>query len=72
MFPNNTTSNFTTHLPERLHLKGSWEASVVEFHYPQTINNVYSKNNVIYFDYDNGKKEKLHIEMGYSTFQEII
>lgn len=72
VYPNNTTANYITHLNERIKLKGSWEVSLVEFHYPQTISNIYSKNNVIYFVDQNGKKEKIQITGGFSSSSDII
>ncbi|KAF4529509.1 hypothetical protein B566_EDAN014204 [Ephemera danica] len=31
IFPENRTTCFTTQLPQRIHLQGSWEVSVVEY-----------------------------------------
>jgi len=36
IYPNNTTTKFTTHLPRQIRLTGNWEAGLVEFHYPCT------------------------------------
>lgn len=39
-FPDNTASNFRTHLRRPIDLEGDWEVGLVEFHYPNSWDNV--------------------------------
>lgn len=50
-YPNNTTSSFTVHLPQKLMLKGIWCAGVAEIHYKYNFFNVTDGNNVIFADF---------------------
>lgn len=72
VFPNNTTACYVTQLPQRISLLGDWEISVVEFHYPRTLLNINSTNNIIYFG---GKKEysfKRKIPIGYYSLRDLV
>ena len=39
-FPNNILSDYTTKLPQEIHLEGSWEVGIAEISYPRTWYNV--------------------------------
>jgi hypothetical protein len=39
-YPNNTTTKFSTQLPQQITLNGKWEVALVEFHYPCTFQNI--------------------------------
>lgn len=47
-YPNNTTTKFSTHLPQQITLKGVWQVALVEFHYPCTFQNVREGANTVY------------------------
>jgi hypothetical protein len=70
-YPTNKTSKYTTQLSQRISLRGKWEIGLVEFHYPQAINNIYSKNNVVYIT-ELKNKSKVSIKSGYNSIAEII
>lgn len=74
-FPNNTTTSFCTQLPRRFDLHGNWEIGLVEFHYPQTFENVSHLNggNLITVTYsDTDKPVVISIGDGVYTSQELI
>ena len=39
-FPNNTLSDYTNKLPQKINLEGSWEVEIAEISYPRTWYNV--------------------------------
>lgn len=45
IFPNNTTSSFTIHLPEKISLRGIWDVAIAEIHYNYNFFNVSDRNN---------------------------
>lgn len=47
LYPENTPSNYITHLVKPLHLVGEWEVALTEFHFPQTLFNVTQGSNKI-------------------------
>lgn len=47
-YPNNTTTKFSTHLPQQVTLNGTWQVGLVEFHYPCTFQNVREGDNTVY------------------------
>lgn len=47
IFPNNTTSSFTTQLSEKISLKGIWSVAIAEIHYNYNFFNVTNGNNKI-------------------------
>lgn len=56
-YPNNTTTKFSTHLPQQISLRGQWEVALVEFHYPCTFQNIPENDNKIYiYTYDEENK----------------
>lgn len=61
-FPDNTTTRFSTHLPQQIRLRGSWEVALVEFHYPCTFQNISEQDNKLYV-YTLGEKNIPSIEV---------
>lgn len=65
-FPNNTSANFTTHLPHPISLDGSWEVALDEIHYPCSLLTVSEQSAIYIYIYEktrvardvNGKREK--------------
>lgn len=56
-YPNNTTTKFSTQLPQQISLKGRWEVALVEFHYPCTFQNIPDGDNKVYiYTYDEEDK----------------
>lgn len=49
VFTNNTTSNFTVHLPRKIILNGDWKVALAEIQFPNRFFNVTEKNNHIIF-----------------------
>lgn len=47
IYPENKTSSFTVHLPEKISLKGDWCVAVAEVHYNYNFFNVNDQNNKI-------------------------
>ena len=48
IYPKNTLSDFTVHLPQPLDLAGDWVVALSEIQYPHTWNNVRELSNVFY------------------------
>lgn len=68
-YPENKTSSFTVHLPNKLILSNVWEVAIVEIHYQYTFFNVTENNNQINIEISNNENDKdsfnLEIEPGY-------
>lgn len=47
VYPENKTSSFTVHLPQKISLKGDWCVAVAEVHYNYNFFNVNDRNNTI-------------------------
>ena len=47
VYPENKTSHFTIELSKRMELHGQWQAALIEFHYPNTIEQVIQGENEI-------------------------
>lgn len=72
-FPENTISHFITRLPTPIELRGEWEVGLTEFIYPHTWYNVNESNNLIGFDFGDGKYEGRRIPPGfYETVPDIL
>lgn len=82
----NTTANFSVHLPRKLQLQGRWEVALVEIQYPYSWNNVSDKSSqrhsgeerkwidkVLHFDSDISKSENwIHVYFANDTFAAIF
>lgn len=75
----NTTANFSVHLPNKLELQGKWEVALVEIQYPHSWDNIHSSDgsgqldNVLEVTFANGSKVAVHIPPGYyGTIEELI
>ncbi|KAF4518578.1 hypothetical protein B566_EDAN015729 [Ephemera danica] len=71
-FPDNKTSCFTTHLPQRISLQGQYEVAVVECHFPRTFANINNTNNIIYYGRKNKHMKKFKLPIGYYSITDII
>lgn len=47
-YPENKTSTFTVHLPQKIQLLGEWSVALAELHYPYNFFNVTDGENNIY------------------------
>lgn len=47
-YPKNTTTKFSTQLPQKISLKGLWEVALVEFHYPCTFQNISTNDKTLF------------------------
>lgn len=72
LFPENTTACYTTQLSQRLYLPGEWEVGLVEFHYPQTLKNVYGDNNLVYMGGQGHFVQKFKIAGGFTSPARIV
>lgn len=74
--PDNTTANFSVHLPTKLDLPGKWEVALVEIQYPHSWDNIHSSggsDNVIEITFPNDAKVAVYIPPGYyGTVEELI
>lgn len=68
-YPENKTSSFTIHLPNKIELYNNWEVAIVEIHYQYTFFNVTQNNNQINIEETDNENDKqcftLEIEPGY-------
>jgi hypothetical protein len=62
-YPNNTTTKFSTQLPQQIILNGKWEVALVEFHYPCTFQNIPEGDNSILIETFDKEKNKREIYM---------
>ena len=51
-FPNNTTTNYTTHLPREVKLDGDWDVGLAEIHIPCTVNHIQESEAIIAYAYE--------------------
>ncbi len=74
----NTCSNFSTHLPQKLNLQGRWEVALAEIQYPFSWNNIggsgdYDKGNWIDVTFENDFETTIQIPPGYySNIHELL
>lgn len=50
VYPNNTTSSFTVHLPQKVTLHGKWVVAIAEIHYNYNFFNITRENSLIYIE----------------------
>lgn len=77
-YPENKTSSFTVHLPNKIELNNNWEVAIVEIHYQYTFFNVTTNNNQINIEIKtNNEKDNecftLQIDPGfYDDIEDIV
>ena len=73
-FPNNTLTEYTVKLPERVDLAGAWEVGLASITFPHTWFNIGKENHKFYIDKGTGLQfEVCRLPVGYySSIQEVI
>lgn len=56
-YPHNAVSHYTTQLPKRIDLMGSWEVALIEIHYPGNFENVTENGNYVLIQANNAGTE---------------
>ena len=56
IFPNNTSSNFSTILADEIQLNGSWEVGVKDIMYPTVVDSTTSKDKIYFYNMDIAKR----------------
>lgn len=72
VYPENKTSNYKIQLSERVELHDEWEVALLEFHYPNTIEQVSEGENLIQIIYSDGKKDTFLVKPGHYITRENI
>jgi len=65
LYGDNTTSHFKVQLAKPVDLCGKWKVALVQAHYPNTIAQVSEGENMINFQYNDGREEIFFIKQGY-------
>ena len=61
-YPENTVSNYITHLSRAISLEGEWEVAVVEVHYPCSLLTLSENSTIIIYAYPKDQYEQLKSE----------
>jgi len=72
VYPENKTSNYKIQLSERVELHGEWEVALMEFHYPNTIQQVSEGENVVHMTHPGGKTETYRLHTGHYITKENL
>ena len=73
IYPKNTLSDFTVHLPQPLDLAGDWVVALSEIQYPHTWNNIRQLSNVFHIRRGSEPPKRFSISAGYyQTVRQLL